>query len=578
MRRYDYEADGSSHDGALAKLIKRTSVISLVLGCGSIVVAFLVIMLGGIGKATDVVKIEMLSAEETNLRQMVDAKADFTTEVLSRVVTDITLMTSFAQAALLGPAPSAAALSHAGIPAQGGFPSCYSATAPYGSLSRSVCQSSSRSAHCAWDLRRDVGEQCVSKQVPHSVYYLPGRTTASDSWDASLASHTKERLGRMASLDLAFRSLQEQYGDDGTLLYYGLEDPASSEGEPSAESIYTTFPGEEMTSYSRWGADKAHLTDGHKKCDSRWTPAPGSVAASWRTSRDETGTYVIPTHYDPRCRGWYQDAREAGKTIFTSPYTDANSGKLVMTAAAPIYNDEAKTDFAGVVAIDFSVADLDDSILTNGVLALTDDAEDNGYSYVMAAIDGGAVIHPGLDRDAGQQTIADLEYRNEEINSFDQGEYDAFRNGIVADQMRKGCSGVEVYSKNDGDGWIIAYAPETAVGSADCPHSHGFGYVVGMTVSEDAVEKPFIVSLCSLFPTKLAFRSHRMQGVVAARSSLRARCCARFTFSSSLSSADFWLLGSVCLVYYTTHRSWSARSTPVCSSRCSCSVCSSAAA
>ena len=50
MRRYDYEAGGSSHDGALAKLIKRTSVISLVLGCGSIVVAFLVIMLGGIGK------------------------------------------------------------------------------------------------------------------------------------------------------------------------------------------------------------------------------------------------------------------------------------------------------------------------------------------------------------------------------------------------------------------------------------------------------------------------------------------------------------------------------------------------
>ena len=39
MRRYDYESDGSSHDGALAKLIKRTSVISLVLGCGSIVVA-----------------------------------------------------------------------------------------------------------------------------------------------------------------------------------------------------------------------------------------------------------------------------------------------------------------------------------------------------------------------------------------------------------------------------------------------------------------------------------------------------------------------------------------------------------
>ena len=58
----------------------------------------------------------------------------------------------------------------------------------------------------------------------------------------------------------------------------------------------------------------------------------------------------------------------AGGVIFTSPYVSAggaSDGMLVMTAAAPIYHDAAKTIFAGVVAIDFSVADLDQSILVS---------------------------------------------------------------------------------------------------------------------------------------------------------------------------------------------------------------------
>ena len=44
----------------------------------------------------------------------------------------------------------------------------------------------------------------------------------------------------------------------------------------------------------------------------------------------------------------------------------ASLGMLAMTAAAPIYHDVAKAMFAGVVAIDFSLADLDQSILVNG--------------------------------------------------------------------------------------------------------------------------------------------------------------------------------------------------------------------
>ena len=97
----------------------------------------------------------------------------------------------------------------------------------------------------------------------------------------------------------------------------------------------------------------------------------------------------------------YQDARAANGTIFTAPYTDATSGKLVMTASSPIYWDSSRQRFAGVVAIDFSVADLDESILGTSIL-------DDGYAYVMAA-DGGCVIHQLLDRDAGAQSVAQIE-------------------------------------------------------------------------------------------------------------------------------------------------------------------------
>ena len=72
-----------------------------------------------------------------------------------------------------------------------------------------------------------------------------------------------------------------------------------------------------------------------------------------------------------------------------------------MTAAAPIYWDTSRQRFAGVVSMDFSAADLDEMILGTSIL-------DDGYAYVMAA-DGGAVIHQLLDRNAGAQSVAQIE-------------------------------------------------------------------------------------------------------------------------------------------------------------------------
>lgn len=184
--------------------------------------------------------------------------------------------------------------------------------------------------------------------------------------------------------------------------------------------------------------------------------------------------------------------------IFTSPYTDANTGKLVMTAAVPLYHNPAqRSQFAGVVAIDFSIADLQNRILGHRIL-------DDGYAYVMAATDGGAVIHKDLDESQPPVSIAELEGVSPSTE--------------FVEDMRAGCDGTAEYERDQYEDtfaypgveradieqgpWLMSYSPETSVGLAGCSSTvgHGFGYSIGLTVSAAALQKPF-----DEMNTKLAF-------------------------------------------------------------------------
>ena len=83
------------HDGALAKQIKSITTIMILAGCGVTVLMVIILFLHGLPAATEEVKSGMTEIETTFLRRMAEDKATFTTEVLSRVVTDITLLQSF---------------------------------------------------------------------------------------------------------------------------------------------------------------------------------------------------------------------------------------------------------------------------------------------------------------------------------------------------------------------------------------------------------------------------------------------------------------------------------------------------
>ncbi len=76
------------------------------------------------------------------------------------------------------------------------------------------------------------------------------------------------------------------------------------------------------------------------------------------TNGNESGTFLSGTEdntgkIDPRGRGWYKDAKAAGKLIFTDAYKDATSGKLVVSAAVP-YKDKAG-NFRGAICDDISI-------------------------------------------------------------------------------------------------------------------------------------------------------------------------------------------------------------------------------
>lgn len=51
--------------------------------------------------------------------------------------------------------------------------------------------------------------------------------------------------------------------------------------------------------------------------------------------------------YDPRCRPWYWQAKQQGQLTFTAPYLDATSGQLTITAAMPIYTQDATPTLIG---------------------------------------------------------------------------------------------------------------------------------------------------------------------------------------------------------------------------------------
>ena len=87
--------------------------------------------------------------------------------------------------------------------------------------------------------------------------------------------------------------------------------------------------------------------------------------------------------FDPRVRPWYKTAQSTGKTGFTAPYRDANSGELILSVASPAMVEGV---FRGVVGADLGLKE---------VLNVMESIRVGQGSFTMLVDESGVIIaHP----------------------------------------------------------------------------------------------------------------------------------------------------------------------------------------
>ncbi len=155
--------------------------------------------------------------------------------------------------------------------------------------------------------------------------------------------------------------------------------------------------------------------------------------ASYRTQNKSTGTL------DPRTRPWYSDAKNAGKLVFTDPYVDKNTGKLVVSAVAPFKKDG---QFAGALCTDIDLAVVDSQV---------DKLKYHGEAGMAAVADKeGMILGIGTDEAIGSkfQDLPGVGTHFEEMQKNGKGVF-------VFDSPRDGkmiCS----YTVLPSTGWLLA--------------------------------------------------------------------------------------------------------------------------
>ena len=97
----------------------------------------------------------------------------------------------------------------------------------------------------------------------------------------------------------------------------------------------------------------------------------------------------LPPNFDPTSRPWYPRAVETKGIIWTEPYVDTGTDKLVVSVAAPVYRPE-ETQAVGVVGIDVSLDSLTNILSTRTV-------GQQGY-LVLSDEQGRVLAHPDSSR------------------------------------------------------------------------------------------------------------------------------------------------------------------------------------
>mmetsp|Transcript_26969 Transcript_26969/g.45484 ORF Transcript_26969/g.45484 Transcript_26969/m.45484 type:complete len:649 (+) Transcript_26969:515-2461(+) len=162
---------------------------------------------------------------------------------------------------------------------------------------------------------------------------------------------------------------------------------------------------------------------------------------SYTCLKDDNPTPVVG--YDPRCRGWYVQAKQnTSEVVFTSPYIDASTGDTVITLAKAVLVDNK---FIGAVGMDVNLHVFVDAVMGARTAA--------GHIY-LSDIDSNIILHPDGDLTSGiVQTIRDVEFA-----TSTEAEWGAFQDLLGAAVYAKNAlPGTAVFSKDQGELWQVTY-------------------------------------------------------------------------------------------------------------------------
>lgn len=111
------------------------------------------------------------------------------------------------------------------------------------------------------------------------------------------------------------------------------------------------------------------------------------VLVCYDTYSDRKDTGEGEDYYDYFQSVWYQQAKEAGEVIFTETYMDQFGQGLMMSCAAPFYDE--KGSLAGVVAMDIRISHMTGSIISM-------DSDEDIYAFLLDQ-QGNVIASPKMD-------------------------------------------------------------------------------------------------------------------------------------------------------------------------------------
>ncbi len=166
--------------------------------------------------------------------------------------------------------------------------------------------------------------------------------------------------------------------------------------------------------------------------------------------------------YIPTVRPWYKEAMAKGKTIWTQPYIDVNTKKLIVSCATPVSNT-SKT-IQGVVGFDVMLETIKKDIISLDI----------GYDSQAFLLDknGKYLVKPGM-KDQGSAwnsaVVADsaLDTDNTELKQ-------------IVNNMVTGKSGLGTYV-DQGKNLFVSYVPLYAIQAS-----------IGIVISENEVMRPAV--------------------------------------------------------------------------------------